>query len=140
MCCETCPFYFWIFFFKCISLGLKIGSMEFKCGEFHVFSWEDFKVTVFFTDSNGTPVDITKMRFRFIYSDTSGKSVVASYDGKTRVNNVVHDNTLTIIFNAGSFSNGRISVTRKYFIDDPDFQDGVQTYGVKGLTNIVIVP
>lgn len=45
--------------------------MEFKCGEFHVFSWEDFKVTVFFTDSNGTPVDITKMRFRFIYSENA---------------------------------------------------------------------
>lgn len=89
---------------------------------------DDFKISVNFVGEDGTPLNNSEVKFNFVYQDCEDNKYEVSFDGTTRLNNVVKDNRIVIIFNANTFQRGQLSVTRRYQVDDSDFNDGVWNY------------
>lgn len=89
---------------------------------------DDFKIRLNFVDLRGESLDPSQIKFKFIYQDCEGNKYEVSFDGTTRLNNVVKDDRVVIIFNANTFQRGQLSVTRRYQVDDSDFNDGVWNY------------
>lgn len=89
---------------------------------------DDFKISVNFVGEDGTPLNNSEVKFNFVYQDCEGNKYEVSFDGTTRLNNVVKDDRVVIIFNANTFQRGQLSVTRRYQVDDSDFNDGVWNY------------
>lgn len=103
---------------------------------------DDFKITVNFIGADGIPLNASEVKFEFIYKDCEGNLYEASFDGTTRLNNVIKDDHVVVIFNANTFQRGQLSVTRRYQIDDSDFKDGVWNYSSpqgSELIDIVII-
>lgn len=84
---------------------------------------DDFKISVNFVGEDGTPLNNSEVKFNFVYQDCEGNKYEVSFDGTTRLNNVVKDDRVVIIFNANTFQRGQLSVTRRYQVDDSDFND-----------------
>lgn len=89
---------------------------------------DDFKTRLNFVDLRGKLLDPSQIKFKFIYQDCECNTYEVSFDGTTRLNNVVKDDHVVIIFNANTFQRGQLSVTRRYQVDDSDFNDGVWNY------------
>ena len=89
---------------------------------------DDFKISVNFVGEDGTPLNNSEVKFNFVYQDCEDNKYEVSFDGTTRLNNVVKDNRIVIIFNANTFQRGQLSVIRRYQVDDSDFNDGVWNY------------
>lgn len=106
--------------------------------DFERYRWEDFEVGYTFTDASGKPISVESIIFSFTYSDASGNKMVVSYDGKNRINNVVRDGELIVIFNRETFYSGRLQLTRKFYAENADFKNRIQVYGDSYPTNIVI--
>lgn len=84
---------------------------------------DDFKISVNFVGEDGTPLNNSEVKFNFVYQDCEGNKYEVSFDGTTRLNNVVKDDRVVIIFNANTFQRGQLSVTRRYQVDNSDFSD-----------------
>lgn len=95
---------------------------------------DDFKISVNFVGEDGTPLNNSEVKFNFVYQDCEDNKYEVSFDGTTRLNKVVKDDRIVIIFNANTFQRGQLSVTRRYQVDDSDFNDG---YGTTVLLKVV---
>lgn len=102
------------------------------------YRWEDFEIGLTFFDIRGKSVNVESLIFSFIYSDPSGKKMIVSYDGKNRINNVVRDRELIVIFNRETFYSGRLKLTRRFYANNQDFKDGICVFGDSYETNIII--
>ena len=89
---------------------------------------DDFKISVNFVGEDRTPVNKYEVKFNFVQQDGEGTTYEVSFDGTTRLNTVVKDDRVVIIFNANTFQRGQLSVTRRCQVDDSDFNDGVWNY------------
>ena len=67
---------------------------------------DDFKISVNFVGEDGTPLNNSEVKFNFVYQDCEGNKYEVSFDGTTRLNNVVKDDRVVIIFNANTFQRG----------------------------------
>lgn len=103
---------------------------------------DDFKIRLNFVDLRGEPLGPSQIKFKFTYLDCEENTYEVSFDGTTRLNNVVRDDRVVIIFNANTFQRGQLSVTRRYQVDDSDFKDGVWNYSSphdNELVNVIII-
>lgn len=69
---------------------------------------DDFKISVNFVGEDGTPLNNSEVKFNFVYQDCEDNKYEVSFDGTTRLNNVVKDNRIVIIFNANTFQRGQL--------------------------------
>ncbi len=104
-----------------------------------IYSWEDFKVEYGLQDITGSELPIEAIKFRFEYTDDAKRTHVISYDGETRVNNVIRDGKLLGLFPRDTFVKGKLTVRRAYWQQDPDFADERWVYGTEEKTNITII-
>lgn len=103
---------------------------------------DDFKIALNFLGEGGTPLNNSEVKFEFIYKDCEGNQCKVSFDGTTRLNNVVKGDRVIAIFEANTFQRGQLSVTRRYQVDDSDFKDGVWNYSSphdNELVNVIII-
>lgn len=70
---------------------------------------DDFKIALNFLGEGGTPLNNSKVKFEFIYKDCEGNQCKVSFDGTTRLNNVVKDNRVIAIFEDNTFQRGQLS-------------------------------
>lgn len=101
--------------------------------------WEGIKVLLTFEDAKGQPIDVTNLKFRFIYWDETGRSCEVLQEGDKRENCVCHDEQLIAIFEPGTFRRGKLTVERHFYRTDSDFKTGYWEYGGLYDTGIKIV-
>lgn len=103
------------------------------------YSWEGIKTIITFSDKAGEPIDSETVRFKFTYKDEAGNSCEVSFDGEKRVNNIIRDGELIVIFEPYTFKFGCITVEQRFYKEDADFKDGHWPYGGDRCLGIKII-
>lgn len=96
----------------------------------------DFKIKERFAGDGAIGFSVP---FKFAYY-TQDVTYVASWDGQNYVNcKPNEDGSLTVIFDQTGFKEGKLKVRREFYIQDPDFKDGVCNLVTDDAIDIVLV-
>mgnify|MGYP005757309051 CR=1 FL=1 len=101
--------------------------------------WEGIKTRVSLKNANKELIDAGRKIFKFVYRDEAGNSCEVYFDGNKRVNNVLEDGMIIVIFEPYTFSFGYVTVEQHFFKTDEDFKNGVWEYGWDNCLNLKII-